>query len=319
MKILFIADIHIKLKTKGIPDTWAVNRFNILQKEVNKVIYSHGVDTVIIGGDAFDRMPTLEELAIFISWMESFEIPVYIIPGNHEAVKKDTTFLTVIAKLIKNPKVKIIDEFFSLENIDFIPYNRLKQYHPSDTDFHGNILVTHVRGEIPPHVKPEVPLELFSRWDIVFAGDLHSYENSQLNIVYPGSPTTTSFHRNLVSTGVVVFDSETPKDYEWVELNVPQLIRKTVKAGEDMPATTFHHTVYEVEGDIQELSKINNTELLDKKVVKRNSEATLILDPKLTIVEELSEYLRYILELPDNTVDEVVGLFNDNINKINME
>ena len=44
-----------------------------------------------------------------------------------------------------------------------------------------------------------------------------------------------------------------------------------------MVPTDFHHTIYEIEGDIQDLAAIKNSELLDKKVVKRSSEATLVI------------------------------------------
>ena len=64
-------------------------------------------------------------------------------------------------------------------------------------------LFTHVRGEIPPHVVPEVDLERFDKFKTVFAGDLHAHENTQRNIVYPGSPMTTSFHRNEVQLQVI--------------------------------------------------------------------------------------------------------------------
>ena len=40
-----------------------------------------------------------------------------------------------------------------------------------------------------------------------------------------------------------------------------------------MIATKFHHTIYEIEGDIQDLASIKNSDLLDKKVVIRSSEA----------------------------------------------
>ena len=42
-----------------------------------------------------------------------------------------------------------------------------------------------------------------------------------------------------------------------------------------MVQTDFHHTIYEIEGDVQDLAQIKNSELLDKKVVKRETEATL--------------------------------------------
>ena len=70
-------------------------------------------------------------------------------------------------------------------------------------------LFTHVRGEIPPHVKPEVDLDLFNDFPVVFAGDLHAHSNTQRNIVYPGSPMTTSFHRKEVETGYLLINSNT--------------------------------------------------------------------------------------------------------------
>ena len=98
------------------------------------------------------------------------------------------------------------------------------------------MLFTHVRGEIPPHVVPEVDLDRFDKFKTVFAGDLHAHENTQRNIVYPGSPMTTSFHRNKVKTGALLIDDDWT--WEWVELVLPQLIRKTVSDPNEMIPTT---------------------------------------------------------------------------------
>ena len=86
-----------------------------------------------------------------------------------------------------------------------------------------------------------------------------------------------------------------------------------------MIPTDFHHTIYEIEGDIQELANVKNTELLDKKVVKRSSEATLVIDKEMTIQDELVEYLTYILEIPETRIPEIVGIFNDYATKVEME
>jgi hypothetical protein len=85
-----------------------------------------------------------------------------------------------------------------------------------------------------------------------------------------------------------------------------------------MIASNFHHTIYELEGDLQELATVKNTELLDKKVVRRSSETTLIIDKDLTIQEELVEYLAYILELEDTKIQSIVGTFNDYAQNIEM-
>lgn len=318
MKILFTADIHIKLGQKNVPVEWAKNRYKLLIEQL--IQHTVAADMFVIGGDVFDKLPNMEELEIYYDLVANCALPTLIYPGNHESVKKDTTFFTHLKRVtsLLNPLVTIIDDYYThpTGEFDIIPYNRLKQYSPSTTEFNSKVLFTHVRGDIPPHVKAEVPLELFDKWKVVLAGDLHSYENSQRNILYPGSPVTTSFHRNLVDTGVILFDTDT-FEHTWLKLELPQLVRKTIKAGEDMPATPYHHTIYEVEGDMVELANIADSDLIDKKVSKRESDTALMLDPNMTLQQELQEYLLYILLVNEDTVAQVLQIFNNNKDKIN--
>ena len=99
--------------------------------------------------------------------------------------------------------------------------------------------------------------------------------------------------------------------WDWREFALPQLIRKTVTDPNAMIPTDYDYTIYELEGDVADLSLIKNSELLDKKVVKRKTEATLILDSDMSMEEELAEYLSYILELKDDTVTQILGIFHD--------
>ena len=57
--------------------------------------------------------------------------------------------------------------------------------------------------------------------------------------------------------------------------------------------------------------------MLDKKVVKRASEATLNLKD-LTMEEELAEYLSAILNLTDDKIQNIMGVFNDYSKKATM-
>ena len=75
----------------------------------------------------------------------------------------------------------------------------------------------------------------------------------------------------------------------------------------------------EIEGDMAELGALADSSLIDKKVVKRETDTALILDPKMTIQEEVREYLSYILQLSDNTVEDVLHVLNNNMNKIVVE
>lgn len=323
MKILFTADVHIKLGQKNVSVDWAKNRFSLFIEQFAEM--QKQADIVIVGGDVFDRLPTMDEVELYFDFVESFKKPTIIYPGNHEMIKKDTTFLTNLKKATNrlNPLVTMCDEIRSDllgGDIDIIPYNHLKSWAENyqDYDFNGRILCTHVRGEIPPHVKPEVPLELFNRWEIVLAGDLHSYENSQRNILYPGSPYTTSFHRNTVDTGAILLDADTLQ-HEWLKFKLPQLIRKTVGVNDPKPPTDFDHTIYQVEGDMQELGELEDSDLIDRKVIKRDTDSALILDPEMSLSEEVKEYLMYILELPENTITAVLKELQNHEDKISTE
>ena len=128
---------------------------------------------------------------------------------------------------------------------------------------------------------------------------------------------TTSFHRSQVSTGYLLIN-ENNWSWLWEPFDLPQLIRKTVKSQSEMVSTDFHHTIYEIEGDLQELAAIENSDLLDKKIVKRNRETALVLEKELTLEEELVEYLKYILELDDKKVDGILKVFHDHTSQIKM-
>jgi Calcineurin-like phosphoesterase len=314
MKILFTADLHIKLGQKNVPIEWAKNRFNMLWQQLKE--QQKQCDLFVVGGDIFDKLPNMEELETYFDFVSSCDVQTVIYPGNHEAVKKDTTFLSNL-KIVTNrlnPRVTIVDDFITINGVDFVPYNKLKELEKTEFPFNEKVLCTHVRGEIPPFVKPEVDLDIFNRWQTVLAGDLHSYENSQRNILYPGSPVTTSFHRHTVDTGTILFDT-TDHSHQWLKLELPQLIRKTVGVYDEKPATSYHHTIYEIEGNMAELAELENSDLIDKKVVKRATESALILDPTMTMSQEVSEYLTFILELPPETVESVLKEMQNHADK----
>ena len=119
---------------------------------------------------------------------------------------------------------------------------------------------------------------------------------------------TTSFHRDIVKTGYIQILNA--NYWEWAEFELPQLLRKTITSEEEMIATDYHHTIYEIEGDVADLATVKNSELLDKKVVKRSTEATLNLK-NMTIDEELVEYLSAILSLTDDKIKNIMAVFND--------
>lgn len=309
--ILFTADWHIKLGQKNVPVPWACSRYKLFFQQVQDAIDEHDISLHIIGGDLFDRVPSMDELTLYFDFVKDVSVDTIIFDGNHEATKKNHTFFTNLKRVTEelNPKVKVITETFYLDDWAILPYADLHRKGSIEDIDDVDYLFTHVRGEIPPHVVPEVDLKRFDKFKTVFAGDLHAHENTQRNIVYPGSPMTTSFHRNEVTTGYLVIDDDW--SWTWHQFDLPQLIRKTVEDPDEMIPTDFHHTIYELEGDVQDLAKVKNSDLLDKKVVKRTVEATLDLHGDMTISDELGIYLKEILALDESKIRNIMGVFND--------
>jgi len=306
--ILFTADWHIKLGQKNVPLPWACARYQMFFDAIYEL--EKQVDLHIIGGDLFDRVPSMDELTLYFDFVKDIKVRTIIYDGNHEATKKNKTFFSNLKRATSdvNPLVEIIDETTEYEWGTILPYADLHKKGAIEKCNFDKPLYTHVRGEIPPHVTPEVDLDRLSVFPVVYAGDLHSHSNTQRNIVYPGSPMTTSFHRDVVKTGYLIIDNL--HTWTWHEFDLPQLLRKTVDNENDMQPTMFHHTIYEIEGDVADLANVKNSELLDKKVVKRSSEATLNLK-NLTIEEELVEYMSAILNLTDDKIKQIMGVFND--------
>ena len=316
--ILFTADWHIKLGQKNVPIAWACARYKMFFEQIQEIEKCDRIDLHIIGGDLFDRVPSMDELSLYFDFIKGVTKRTIIYDGNHEATRKNKTFFTNLknATTSINPLVEVIDETYYEEDWAILPYadlHRKESIEGIDTE----VLFTHVRGEIPPHVQPEVDLERFDKYRYVFSGDLHAHENTQRNIIYPGSPMTTSFHRNIVKTGYLLIDDTW--EWTWHEFDLPQLLRKTVVSEEEMVQTDFHHTIYEIEGDVSDLSNIKNSELLDKKVIKRKTEATLVLDKEMSMEEELNEYLSYILELNEDKVKNILGVFSDYAKEVAVE
>ena len=321
--ILFTADWHIKLGQKNVPVAWACSRYQMFFEQIREI--EKDVDLHIIGGDLFDRVPSMDELSLYFDFVKGVTKRTIIFDGNHEATRKNKTFFTNLKRATTsiNPLVEVIDEVYYEDDWAILPYAELHQKKSIEM-VDAYYLFTHVRGEIPPHVQPEVDLDRFKRFTYVFAGDLHSHENTQNNIIYPGSPMTTSFHRNLVKTGYLLIDDTThhfDEDWSWTwhEFDLPQLLRKTVETEDEMVQTDFHHTIYEIEGDVSDLSNVKNSELLDKKVIRRKTEATLVLDKEMSMEEELNEYLSYILELNEDKVKNILGVFSDYAKEVAVE
>ena len=313
MKILSVADIHINLHKKKIPYEWQMRRFELLFERLLEL--EKTVDVTVISGDIFDKKPEPDEICLFLSYANSVQTETLAIPGNHEATSKGRTFLEHFTKehSINNPNFNLYvtnARHKSKAGFTFqlFPYGEMQAgnipaFVPED------ILVTHIRGEVPPHITAEFDFERLRKWPLTLLGDLHfRHRYKDFNIYYPGSPLNTSFDRDdSREYGVDIISYRGPDDYdvEFIDLNLPKLVRKTVQAGDTLTPHATNHVVYEVTGSIDSLSKIKNHELLDKKIADKPVEGSKLELVNKTIEEEISLWLEY------NKIGDVSGILQE--------
>ena len=68
------------------------------------------VDLHIIGGDLFDRVPSMDELTLYFDFIKGVKVPTIIFDGNHEATKKNKTFFSNLTRATSdvNPLVDLM-------------------------------------------------------------------------------------------------------------------------------------------------------------------------------------------------------------------
>lgn len=274
--ILFCSDEHVLFRRKGVPFDFEKSRYSQLFDHLLNLSASSSCAALIHGGDLFDRSPTIQETALVVRYLNAVVKPTYIISGNHEQIKKDTTFLSELSNMVSNPLVTIISDYATYniggKDIDFIPFNRLKQFEKEgNTELNSELLVTHVRGCIPPHVTPEVDLSIFYRWKLVLAGDLHSHSNSQRNIFYAGSPLTTSFYRNRPEKGILKVDLGT-LGIEFIDLNLPALLKLTVESKDKITEnTTEDFIAYDIVPKVEAIIEAKEDTIFHKEASREDA------------------------------------------------
>ena len=99
--ILFTADWHIKLGQKNVPTAWACARYQMFYEQVQDAVDKYGVTLHIIGGDLFDRVPSMDELTLYFDFVSKQKVRTIIYDGNHEATRKNNTFFDNLIRVTR--------------------------------------------------------------------------------------------------------------------------------------------------------------------------------------------------------------------------
>ena len=100
--ILFTADWHIKLGQKNVPISWACTRYKMFFEQLENIVMDNNVSLHIVGGDLFDRVPSMDELTLYFDFVKNVKCWTIIFDGNHEATRKNKTFFFLKKKRRKD-------------------------------------------------------------------------------------------------------------------------------------------------------------------------------------------------------------------------
>jgi energy-coupling factor transporter ATP-binding protein EcfA2 len=318
IKILHTGDIHIHLYKPKVPIEWQLNRFKLFFQKMLELEKNH--DLTVLAGDIFDKKPEPDEMTLFNAYLNKVTKPTIIIPGNHEASKKGETFLQgyVRDEAISNPNVWFFTKNARIKFMGYwvqmFPYTEM-QVDNLENHLEKDILITHIRGEVPPNITAEYDFEKLRSFPLVLCSDLHFYHKyKDYNVYYPGSPLNVSFDRNDTKKYGILSHTYA-KDFhthEFIDLNLPRLLRKKVSAGTELVEDPINRVIYEVEGKLEDIQKVKNSDLLDKKIVELHSTDSVLDLKNKSLLEEIATYLKHILQT-DNIKD-----YLDDLNAINI-
>jgi len=222
MIIDFITDIHFSLAKN--PE-WETSRFLQLFKHLQQT----DSEIIILGGDIFNKKPSIQELKVFYEALASTNKRTIIIDGNHEAITLDSYVYDFIPKVnfeyAKNEVLSFFDDTVHLHLVGHSGIGNL----PTKPLAGKNYLFSHLRCNIPPHIQEEVPVEtIASAYDFVYLGDIHSACYSPYeNVIYSGQPYTTKFVRKETNGHLQLTLTPEGITHEHIELDLPCKIKYT--------------------------------------------------------------------------------------------
>ncbi|MFW6132215.1 MAG: metallophosphoesterase family protein [Candidatus Aminicenantaceae bacterium] len=221
VKILHTSDLHLGNGFQGLDSTKRKDRRDDLLRVFRKIVQTakeKKVNAVLIVGDLFDRSnPPTEVVDRAIKILEELEdLPVIIVPGNHDPATKESVYHT--KKFPENLTLITRNKFKEYEFPDFILYaaaydQRNPAIHPlknlkiSRTDkpvivaVHGSYLHSGIKWNENYETEDYWPIEekeisKLKNASYIALGHYHNFYlgDSAICFCYPGTPEGLSFN-----------------------------------------------------------------------------------------------------------------------------
>jgi len=295
--VAIVGDIHLNLRKYP---KFELNRF----LELARLLASKKYSTVILAGDLFDiARPTLEELQAMQEFITivSEHATIYIIDGNHEAVShrgnlSTFDFVTFTgATYIKHKHVTVENTDILLTSWSY--RGMLKTITKED------IVISHVRSKLPPHITAELPFDFTKYCSLVILGDIHDKYSPYKNVHYTNSPYATKFTSTTPSGSFIELNPNT-KAWKYVDTNLPQKIKVTTDVATVLQmkfkqCNLYHIFVEDSMENLRKLPKLSNVEYT--KIIKQVEVEHTELPSSVDFLDLLTDNVTRALNLDKDT------------------
>ncbi len=225
VKFLHTADWHLGIKYKQLGDN-AQKARNIRLKTVEFLIHQaqeENVDFILISGDLFDSNQVDHSILNAVSriFSKTAPTPIYLLPGNHDPLGKDSLFNDPVWEKLDNLTIFTQPEPYNHGNVTIYPCPLSQKNSQDDpTEWinakdnpnisiglaHGNLQVGFIDETNFP-IDPE--RTTLSGLDYLALGEWHSFSPQDdtdgiIRTVYPGTPETTKFGEDNSGQAVIV-------------------------------------------------------------------------------------------------------------------
>jgi DNA repair exonuclease SbcCD nuclease subunit len=258
MKIAIITDQHFGARNDSIHFLDYYERF--YRDTFFSTLDEHGIDTVLILGDTFDRRKYINFFTLkrsremFFDKLYAKGIQVYMLAGNHDTYFKNTNDVNSVDLLLQEySNINVISKPTVIDvkntNICMVPWVCPENYNDcmdiiSNTD--ADICMGHfeIQGFAMHRGMPSqegLSRELFRKFDFTFSGHYH-HRSSSDGIHYLGNPYELTWQDYNDDRGFHIFDLGT-RDLTFIK----------------NPNVMFHRIIYD--DKVESITEINNKDL----------------------------------------------------------
>ena len=258
MKIAIITDQHFGARNDSIHFLDYYERF--YRDTFFPILDEHGIDTVLILGDTFDRRKYINFFTLkrsremFFDKLYAKGIQVYMLAGNHDTYFKNTNDVNSVDLLLQEySNINVISKPTVIDvkntNICMVPWVCPENYNDcmdiiSNTD--ADICMGHfeIQGFAMHRGMPSqegLSRELFRKFDFTFSGHYH-HRSSSDGIHYLGNPYELTWQDYNDDRGFHIFDLGT-RDLTFIK----------------NPNVMFHRIIYD--DKVESITEINNKDL----------------------------------------------------------